>query len=101
MAGFCLAGPACQYGHHEVARFLIERDADIEMSTRQGWTPLVAAAWAGNESVVSVLLSAGANAKAETTAEHEGIPAGSTPLSVASEMGHSEVAAALVSAGAT
>ena len=59
------------------------------------------AAWAGNESVVSVLLSAGANAKAETTAEDEGIPAGSTPLSVASQKGHSEVVAALVGAGAT
>ena len=55
----------------------------------------------GKASVVSVLLSAGANAKAETTAEHLGIPAGSTPLSVASQEGHAGVAAALVGAGAT
>ena len=74
----------------------------LEMSLREnGWTPLFVAAWAGSESVVSVLLSAGANAKAETTAEDEGIPAGSTPLSVASQKGHSEVVAALVAAGAT
>ena len=73
------------------------------------------AAWAGNRSVIdgdvatearlheirSMLVKKGANLRAETTAEHQGVPAGSTPLSVASQKGHSEVVKALVGAGAT
>ena len=64
-------------------------------------TALHVAGNSGSVEHLRVLLSAGANAKAETTAEHEGIPAGSTPLSVASQMGHSEVVAALVGPDAT
>ena len=88
---------ACQLGHVDIARCLIERGHDIEAPVRgNGWTPLFAAAWSGKESVVSALLSAGANATAATTADHRGIPAGSTPLSVASQKGHAEVVAVLL-----
>ncbi|MFH0824575.1 MAG: ankyrin repeat domain-containing protein [Pseudomonadota bacterium] len=43
-----------------VAKLLIERGADIEAATDQKWTPLVAAADAGNVELVALLLEKGA-----------------------------------------
>ena len=52
---------AIRYRQEEAAKLIIEKGADVNKSTRWGWTPLHFAAWHNQTSVVQLLLNRGAN----------------------------------------
>ncbi|PIK60415.1 putative ankyrin repeat and KH domain-containing protein mask [Apostichopus japonicus] len=81
---------ACCGGFLEVAKFLIEVEADIELGCS---TPLMEASQEGQVELVKFLLSKGANVHATTAT-------GDTALTYACENGHTEVASYLLDAGA-
>lgn len=64
---------ACYYNNSDIVRFLIDKVKDINGSSKDG-SPLMAAAVKGYNSIVKMLLEAGANPNAEdanqTTALH-------------------------------
>lgn len=81
---------ACCGGFLEVAKFLIEVEADIELGCS---TPLMEASQEGQVELVKFLLSKGANVHATTAT-------GDTALTYACENGHTDVASLLLDAGA-
>ncbi len=83
---------AAEFGHRNVAEYLLNRGADIEARTEGGLTPLHTAAWEGHRDVADCLLSHGANIEALLD---EG-----TPLDCAAAFGHEEVARLLLAKGA-
>jgi len=58
-------GVACRKGHSEVARVLLECDADKETRDGGDWSPLERASLAGHIDIVRVLLDYGADVKAQ------------------------------------
>ncbi len=48
-------------GHTDVVRTLLGKGADVNLSNRNGWTPLMAAVAKGHEDVVELLLEHGAD----------------------------------------
>ena len=52
---------ACQCGHVDVARLLIEKDADVGQANNDGSTPLFAAAQNGHVDVARLLIEKGAD----------------------------------------
>ena len=85
---------AARNGDVEMARLLIEGEADLDVVTRIGdHTPLHVASAAGSAPVVSALVEAGADANATTTT-------GATPLHFAAASGSGEAVAALLDHGA-
>ena len=57
---------ACEYGHEQIATFLISRGAKMEASCSEGWQPLHHAAYFGSSALVETLLQGGANPHATT-----------------------------------
>ena len=55
---------AALHGHSEVARLLIEHDADLDVRNRDGARPLHAAAFLGHAAVVKLLIESGADIEA-------------------------------------
>jgi ankyrin repeat protein len=76
-------------------RVLLEAGVDIERSMDEGWSPLFAAAWAGNLATVAFLLERGADPLKVSSAAYLGVEAGTAPAEVAEAQGHIEVAALL------
>jgi len=85
---------ACQEGHLEVARLLIDRGADKEKATNNGNTPLHLACYDGNLEVARLMLDCGADKDA---ADEDGF----TPLHDACEEGRLEIIKLLLQRGAT
>jgi len=86
---------ACENGHTEVARLLVDRGAEVNATT-DGVTPLIFAAAKGDKKTVELLLSKGAHVNAKSRL-------GRTPLLAAMASpaaGHKEVAELLFSKGA-
>ncbi len=79
---------AAAYGHKAVVEWLIGKKADIEKPNALGFRPLHSAALHGNESVVNVLLAAGAR-------KHEKSGKGDTAATLAKSKGHDGIAAQL------
>ena len=52
---------AIRYRQKEAVELIIEKGADVNKSTRWGWTPLHFAAWHNQTSIVQLLLDRGAN----------------------------------------
>ena len=52
---------ACQEGHVEAARLLLEKGADVNRPTEKGWTPLFIACWKGHVDAARLLLEKGAD----------------------------------------
>lgn len=69
------------------------RGADLNRKDKQGWTPVMEAAYLGFSKVLKVLISHGADMNAKT-------PLGWTPVQLALMQGHSEAAIFLIHAGA-
>ena len=84
---------ACFKGHAGVAALLLDRNADVDLASKDGDTPLVMASYNGHADVVKALIGA----KADLNKEDGG---GKTPLHWATRRGHGEVAALLRAAGA-
>lgn len=56
---------ACRWGHLEVARLLIDHNADLAATNQHGWTPMHFAAAYGQLEVVRLLLESGADVSAK------------------------------------
>ncbi len=85
---------ALESGHTEIATYLIELGADIDLKDKDEAAPLHNAAYLGSLEIVNLLLKKGA------AALNDGNFRGQTPLHFACERGHPEVATRLLDAGA-
>jgi len=85
---------ALESGHIDIARYLIELGADINLKDKDAASPLHNAAYLGNLEIVDRLIKKGA------ASVNEGNFRGQTPLHFACEKGHPEVVARLLDAGA-
>jgi ankyrin repeat protein len=70
----------------DAASFLLSAGANMEQGNLSGWPPLLVAAQSGRVDVANVLLDAGANKAAVTTAKFLGAAAGSTPVTITSQL---------------
>lgn len=80
-------------GSVDIARDLIDRDADVDRGDNNGWSPLHIAASAGHEEVVKELLGAGANVNARNDK-------GLTPLHYAASKSQVDIGKILIARGA-
>lgn len=78
----------------EIAALLLKRGADPNLSTADGWSPILMATQDGGEEMVRLLLAFGANPNTSETRY------GATPLIRASSKGHTEIVKMLLDAGA-
>ena len=87
---------AARHGHVDVLALLLERGADVSLATKSGVTPMHAAAAAGNDACVAMLLSERTDAECDVDAAtiH-----GQTPLHAAVQGGHERAATILVETG--
>ena len=76
---------ACQSGHRDIVKLLLDHGADANLASSTGNTPLMVACTHGHTDIVRMLLKAGA--KIEDHNEN-----GHTPLMEAASAGHVEVA---------
>jgi ankyrin repeat protein len=77
----------------DLANYLIEQGADVNLKTQAGWSPIKMAVFMGYGETLRSLLQAGANV-------NERDNQGKTPLMWASIKGHSDIARMLIQAGA-
>merc|ERR1712137_1257687 len=83
--------PMCCIGAVTSVKALLERGAPVDYVNAQGWTPLLAAAFAGQAEVVAMLIENGARADRKTV-HGDG-------LTVACRQGHVECVRLLLGAG--
>jgi ankyrin repeat protein len=83
---------AAQNEHEAVVKVLLEKRADINTASKDGWTPLYMASKEGHIEVVKLLLEKGADINTATNN-------GWTPLFIASQNGHAEVVKLLLEKG--
>ena len=57
---------ACEYGHYEIAKYIISKGAKREATCSQGWQPLHMAAYYGSSTLVEMLLVSGVYPHAAT-----------------------------------
>jgi ankyrin repeat protein len=79
--------------HNDVAQALIERGADIQARSKDGYTPLLFAARAGNDKGVRMLLAHGAHI-------NDAASDGANALLIATVRGHADLARSLLDEGA-
>jgi len=84
---------ACENGHLEVARLLLDHGADTQQATKSGSTPLHSACEQGHEEVARLLLDRGANKEKASIR-------GCTPLFYACRKDHLPVVRLLLDRGA-
>ncbi len=67
--GFRLLGLACFFGHEEVARFLVENEADVDTLSNNSFrvTPIHSSCAISNFPITEILPGHGANPQRETT----------------------------------
>ena len=82
--------------HSDVAKALIEAGADVNGQDEDGATPLIEAAYMGNEQVVHELIGAGASVTAKNNKQQTALHSASS----SSWGDHSSVVKALIEAGA-
>jgi ankyrin repeat protein len=93
--GFQALGPACYFGHFDVAEYLVKAGAAVNSPSRNELqvTPIQSAAAAGHEKIVNMLLKHGAEPNV-----HE--QSGYTPLHAAAQNGDIEMIRTLLYGGA-
>ncbi|MCD4782298.1 MAG: ankyrin repeat domain-containing protein [Candidatus Eremiobacteraeota bacterium] len=79
--------------HIDLAKFLLDNDAEIDARDEDGETPLSVAADDGDYEISKLLISRGANINTKNSC-------GDTPLTEAAEEGHLNVVKLLISSGA-
>ena len=57
---------ACEYGHDQIATYLISKGAKLEATCSEGWQPLHHATYFGSSALVEILLAGGVNPHATT-----------------------------------
>ncbi|KAL9127321.1 MAG: hypothetical protein Q9217_003783 [Psora testacea] len=57
---------ACEYGHEQIANYLISKGAKMEATCSEGWQPLHHATYFGSSALVEMLLKGGVNPHATT-----------------------------------
>ncbi|EWC44643.1 hypothetical protein DRE_06632 [Drechslerella stenobrocha 248] len=82
---------ACENGHEDSVRILLQRGASVNVKDEDGKTPLHLAAADGSEGIVRMLIQSGANVNAFDDE-------GDSPLHLAADNGRSNVAALLLRA---
>jgi len=85
---------ALESGHADIAKYLVDQGADINLKDKDKNSPLHNAAYLGNLEIVDLLLKKGA------ASLNEGNFRGQTPLHLACERGHPGVVTLLLEAGA-
>jgi ankyrin repeat protein len=91
--GFTPLHFACQNGHEEIVKILIDKGADVNQATEKGFTPFYIACQNGHEEIVKLLIDMGADVS-QTTKD------GCTPLYMACQNGHEEIVKLLIDMGA-
>ena len=94
---------ACEYGHVDVALFLVANGAEVDAVNEHGCSPLLHAAMEGLAPVVKALVAAGANVnapKANVYNSHSDANETHVPLSAAASRGTLEIVQLLVEHGA-
>ena len=81
------------WDYAKIMQQLLDKGADVESKDSSGWTPLLWAAWNGNEEIIQLLLDKGADIESKDSS-------GLTPLSWAAEKGHKEIVQLLLDRGA-
>lgn len=101
VTALCVPTAAGIKGYGEVASLLLERGADPGHRDNDGMTPLLLAAYEGNDEVVELLLEAGADVD-ETAGPDGSVTAAAavTPLLAAAAMGHMKTVSRLLFWGA-
>ena len=84
---------ACEQGHVDVVRLLLEHEVDAAAAVGGGWTPLYVACQWGRLEVARLLLDAGASVDRATDT-------GVSPLGIACQWGHASVVTLLLQRGA-
>ena len=84
---------ACTWGHHDIARLLIDRGADVGAQNKHGRTPLHHACNYGHPDIVRLLIDRGADIEAMDED-------GRTPLQDACYYGRTDIVQLLIDRGA-
>ena len=89
-----ILGKAAKDGHLEIVQFLLESGADVHPEKApEGVLPIHFAAMGGNEKIVKLLITKGADVSVKTVI-------GFTPLHIATGYGHKEIVELLIAKGA-
>ena len=93
--GFTALGLACYFGQFEVARYLIEKGADINLPSQNGFNvyPIHSAAAGNYTDILRLLIQSGAQVNVKQQA-------GSTPLHAAAQYGNLDMLIILLEHGA-
>jgi ankyrin repeat protein len=93
--GFTALGLACYFGQYEVARYLIEQGADINLPSQNGFNvyPIHSAAAGNYTDILRLLIESGAQVNVKQQA-------GSTPLHAAAQYGNLDMLIILLENGA-
>lgn len=93
--GFTPLGLACYFGHEEIARFLVLKDADVNLPSKNGFNvfPIHSAVANDNYNVAKMLLDAGAY---PNVCQKSGV----APLHSAAQLGNIEMIILLLEHGA-
>jgi ankyrin repeat protein len=75
---------ACGFGHKDIAKLLLDKQADVNIQNVRGGTPLHMACGNGHKDIVKLLLDKQADVNVETVG-------GFTPLYIACQKGHEEI----------
>ena len=84
---------ACEKGHVDAARLLLDKGAEVDRAKEDGATPLIIACWKGHVDAARLLLDNGADV-------HKVSNDNRTPLHGASYNGHIDVVRLLLANGA-
>lgn len=87
---------------NDVVQYLIERGSQVNVKNRYGVSPLLLCAEGGNETLVKLLVSSGADVNMSPSGDLavEHLLAGQTPLYGAAKKGHYHICKYLIEKGA-
>ncbi len=87
---------ACQEGHTDIAKYLIDNGADVDYrEENSGWTALIAASFKGHTEAVILLIEARVNVNPDIS----GFKNISSPIQYARRFGHTDIISLLENAG--